>query len=322
MQTFSLAAEIIPTVNEPPCFLRPADRHAVAVLGTGRMGAAMARSLLRDGFRVTVWNRTRERAEALAADGARVADTPADALRGAQVVITTLSDGEATAGVVGGALDGLRSGAVWIQMATVGVYWTCRLGACADRHGVEFVDAPVSGSDGRAEQGTLLVLASGPDTARERVRPAFEALGRRTLWLGPAGRGTRLKLALVNWQLQLTQAMAESLGLAEALGLDPSLLLDAMVDGPLLAPYATQKGRAMLDSEFLPGFALRDALKDAKLVLDAASCHGAELPQAEATAGRWEQAVNDGYGGQDVAAVVELAWPVDGRSQIADRRSR
>ncbi len=312
-------------MNEPPYPMAGAERPPVAVLGTGRMGSAVARGLLRDGFGVAVWNRTPERAQALAADGARVAATPAEAVRRAQLVITTLADGEATASVMTGpgrAIAGLRSGAVWVQMATVGIYWTRRLGACADRHGIDFVDAPVSGSEARAEQGTLLVLASGPDTVRERVRPAFEAIGRRTLWLGPAGRGTSLKLALGNWQVQLVEAMAESLALSEALGLNPSLLLDAMSDGSLAAPYALTKGQAMLAAEFLPGCALRHALKDAQLVLDAASEHGAHLPQAEATAVRWEQALKAGHGQDDVAAVIELAWPAQRGLRTADRGLR
>jgi 3-hydroxyisobutyrate dehydrogenase len=281
----------------------------IAVLGVGRMGAPIAQNLLRAGFGVSVWNRTPRRAEALAAAGARVGVSPADAVAGADVVLTMLTDGEAVARAIngpGGATSVLAPGSVWIQMATVGLDWTQRLAELARDRGLEFVDAPVSGSDGPARDAELVVLASGSDAGRKRVQPIFDAIGRRTLWLGPAGNGTRLKLLLNNWLVSITEATAETLALAGVLGLEPGVFLEAIAGGPLEAPYATTKGRAMLAGEFTPGFALHLALKDARLALDAGRGHGLDLPLTDALARRWERAMK-AHANDDIASVIDEA---------------
>jgi 3-hydroxyisobutyrate dehydrogenase len=283
-------------------------KPTVAVLGAGRMGAPMARNLLAAGFPVRAWDRTPARAAERIGDAARLADSPASAAAGADVVLTMLSDGEAvqqamTSGFTG-ARYAMRRGGVWLQMATVGVEWTGRLAALAAESQLEFVDAPVSGSDGPAREGKLVVLASGPSDVRERVQPIFDALGRRTVWLGPAGNGSRLKLALNNWLASITEAMAETLALTETLGLEPHLFLDAIADGPLAAPYAMVKGEAMLERHFQPGFALRHAVKDARLALAAAGREELELPLTAAVVRRWEQAMADGHADEDVASVI------------------
>jgi 3-hydroxyisobutyrate dehydrogenase len=278
----------------------------VAVLGTGRMGAPIAHNLLRAGFGVSVWNRTPGRAQELVDSGARAAATPADAAGSADVVLTMLADGEAVAEAMTGpegALSVLRPGSVWIQMATVGVDWTDRLAVRAWDRGIEFVDAPVSGSDGPARDAQLVVLASGSGTVRKRVQPLFDAIGRRTLWVGPVGSGTQLKLVLNNWLASITEATAETLALTAALGLEESLFLEAIAGGPLEAPYAATKGRAMLAGEFTPGFALRLALKDVRLALDAGHEHGLELPLTDAIARRWELSMPE-HADDDLASVI------------------
>ena len=283
---------------------------AIAVLGTGRMGAPIAHNLLRAGFSVSVWNRTSARAEPLAGEGARLASSPAEAADGANVVLTMLADGDAVAGAMSGsdgALGPLRSGATWIQMATVGVEWTERLASLATAHAVEFVDAPVSGSDGPARERTLIVLASGAEAMRTRLQPIFDAIARKTLWLGPAGNGTRLKLVLNDWLASLTEGMAETIALTEALGLDPRLFIEAIEDGPLGSPYAVAKARAALAGEFVPGFALRLAFKDVGLALDAARERNLELPITEAIARRWQEAIAGGHADEDVATVIATA---------------
>lgn len=280
----------------------------IAVLGTGRMGAPIARNLVRAGFAVSVWDRTPARAQELVGAGARLAASPADAARSADVVLTMLADGDAVADAMTGpgALAKLRPGSVWIQMATVGLDWTDRLAALAWDHGLAFVDAPVSGSDGPARDAQLVVLASGSDAARERVQPLFDAIGRRTLWLGPAGNGTRLKLVLNNWLATITEATAETLALTGALGLEQALFLEAIAGGPLDAPYAATKGRAMLAGEFTPGFALHLALKDVRLALDAGQEQGLELPLTDAIARRWERAMPR-HADDDLASVIDAA---------------
>jgi 3-hydroxyisobutyrate dehydrogenase len=287
-----------------------ASRPAIAVLGTGTMGAPIARNLLAAGFEVSVWNRTAERAAPLAADGARQSSSPAEAAEGADVALTMLADGDAVNDAMtgpAGALASLQPGSVWIQMATIGDAWTERLAVLATENQVEFVDAPVSGSDGPARERQLIVLASGPEGARERVQPMFEAIGRKTLWVGPAGSGTRLKLVLNDWLASLTEGMAETIALTEALGLDPQLFIEAIDDGPLGSPYAEAKARAPLAGEFDPGFALRLAFKDVGLALDAARDRQLELPITEAISRRWEQAIADGHADEDVSAVIAVA---------------
>ena len=279
----------------------------VAVLGTGTMGAPMARTLLRAGFGVRVWNRTTAKAEALAADGARPASDPADAATDADVLITMLTDGAAVEDVMTGpegALSMLRSGAIWIQMSTVGVEWTDRLADFADLHGVTFVDAPVSGSSEPAERGELEILAGGAGQARPRVEPIFDVLGRRTVWLDRVGDGSRLKLALNNWLVVLVEAMSETLTFSEALGLEPPVFLETIAAGPLASAYAMTKGNAMLDEDFVPGFPLRHAVKDAELATSAAHRHGAELMLTDALLPRWREAIVEGHGDEDVAAAV------------------
>jgi len=287
----------------------PSTSPAIAVLGTGRMGAPIARNLLAAGFEVAVWNRTPGRARELAGAGARVAASPADAAGSADVILTMLADGDAVAHAMNGphgAVSALRRGSVWIQMATVGVDWTARFSALAQDHGLEFVDAPVSGSDGPARDATLVVLASGTEAVHPRVQPLFDAIARRTMWLGPVGNGTRLKLVLNTWLASLAEAVAETLALTGALGLDPELFLEAVAGGPLEAPWATTKGRAMLAREFTPGFALRLALKDAHLAVEAGRENGLELPLTDALARRWEPAIPR-HGDDDIAAVIDAA---------------
>src|SRR2546427_2725800 len=282
------------------------SRPAIAVLGTGRMGAPIARNLLAAGFEVSVWNRTAERAAPLAADGARVSSSPAGAAEGADLVLTMLADGDAVHDAMTGAEGALASlppGSAWIQMATVGDEWTKRLAALAAGKNVAFVDAPVSGSDGPAREGQLIVLASGPEGTRAQLQPIFDAIGRKTLWLGPAGKGTRLKLVLNDWLASLTEGVAETIALTEALGLDPQLFIEAIDDGPLGSPYAVAKARAALAGEFVPGFALRLAFKDVGLALDAARERDLELPITEAISRRWQKAIADGHADEDVSAV-------------------
>ena len=294
-----------------------AARATVAVLGTGAMGAPIARSLVRAGFPVRVWNRSPERAEALAADGAEPASSPAEAVAPAEVVLTMLADGDAVMSAMtgpDGAAAALRPQSVWVQMSTVGLDWIERLGAVAAEHGIQFVDSPVSGSVGPASDGTLLVLASGPDASRARAELLLDAIGQRTLWLGPAGNGTRLKLALNNWLSILVEGLAETLALSEALGLDPRQFSDAIAGGPLASPFALTKAEAMIEADFSPTFALRLGVKDVRLALAAAKDQGLELPLTAALLTRWDEAVAAGHGDNDIASVFTSAERLSGHA--------
>ena len=283
----------------------PPSTPVIAFLGTGRMGAPMAANLARGGFAVRAWNRTASRAAPLAQDGAVIASSPAEAVQGAGIAITMLADGPATQQAATGP-DGFLAGGpglIWVQMATIGMDWTARLAATAARHGVTFVDAPVSGSQGPAQAGQLTILASGPDQVRDVLAPVFGTLGRATVWVGPAGHGTRAKLVLNSWLVDLTEATAETLAFARQLGLDPAAIVDVLQSTPLGSPYAAQKAGLMLAGDFTPAFALKHALKDAELAATAASESGSELTLTRALLPRWRRAAAGGHAEDDLAAI-------------------
>jgi 3-hydroxyisobutyrate dehydrogenase len=284
-------------------------KPAVAVLGTGIMGAGMTRSALRAGLPVRAWNRTRERAEPLSEDGAEVVDSVAQAVEGADLVVTMLSDGDAVLAVAEAALDAAGEDALWLQMSTIGIASHERCAELAARHGVELVDAPVVGTKQPAEQGKLTVLASGPDAARERCEPLFDAVGQRTIWLGAAGAGTRLKLVINSWIVSLIEGLAETLATADALDVDKRQFLEAIEGGPLDLPYAQLKGGMMIERSFDPQFSLELAAKDARLAVEALEAHGLDLPLARAIATRLQEGVDAGHGGEDMAATYLTSLP-------------
>ncbi|NBH02425.1 NAD(P)-dependent oxidoreductase [Amycolatopsis sp. SID8362] len=271
----------------------------VAFLGTGIMGAPMAANVAKAGLDVRVWNRTRAKAEPLA-DVATVADSAASAAAGADILVTMLADGPAVAEAFEAASP--ASGTLWLQMSTVGLDWTDRLAVAAEKAGVVFVDAPVLGTRQPAEQAQLQVLASGPEEARPKATPVFDAVAVKTRWLGPAGGGSRLKLVLNAWVLALTNATAESLGLAAALGLEPSLFLETIEGGGLDVGYAHVKGGAMLSGEYPPSFPAGLAAKDARLVVEAAG-EDVDVAGAKAVLSHLEAAVDAGHGDEDMAAL-------------------
>ncbi|MDQ3849653.1 MAG: NAD(P)-dependent oxidoreductase [Actinomycetota bacterium] len=277
----------------------------VAVLGTGIMGAPMARNLAAAGHDVLVWNRTRERAEGIA--GTTVAERPGDAVAGADVAITMVSDADAATAVMASALTGDVEGLAWAQMSTLGLDGTERCAALADERGIAFVDAPVLGTRQPAEEGKLVVLASGPDGCRARCQPVFDAVGQRTLWLGEAGAGTRLKLVANTWVLSLVEGLAETIALAEGLDVDPRHFLEAIGDGPLDLPYAQVKGTAMIERSFPPSFRLAGARKDAQLIVQAAERHGLDLPLPAVIAQRLAAGVAAGHGDEDLAATFRTS---------------
>ncbi len=286
-----------------------ADNARVAVLGTGIMGAAMARNLIKARMEVRVWNRSREKAEPLAADGAKVADSPAEAASGADFLITMLSDADVIAEVVGegDVLPGLAEEGVWIQMSTVGIEGNDRLAKLAEENGVTYVDAPVLGTKQPAEQGNLIVLASGPEEVREKCQPVFDAVGNRTIWLGPAGEGSRLKLVTNNWIVGLLGTLAETIAFARATGVDPARFFEAIEGGAMDVPYAHIKGNMMVEKDFPTSFPAKLARKDAGLVLNAARDSGLGMAVAEAVAARFDEAIEAGYGEEDMAAIYRAA---------------
>jgi 3-hydroxyisobutyrate dehydrogenase len=189
--------------------------ETIAVLGAGgAMGSAMARNLLRAGMGVRACDRTRAKAEPLVDQGAVVVDTPAEAAASASIVLTMLSDAEAVLSAMEGehgALESISGSVLWVQMSTIGEAGTERCATLAAAHGIVFIDAPVLGTRQPAEEGKLVVMASGPDDehVRERLTPLFNVAGQKTMWLGEAGAGTRLKLVTNAWLLTVVEGCAE-----------------------------------------------------------------------------------------------------------------
>jgi 3-hydroxyisobutyrate dehydrogenase len=282
---------------------------SVAVLGTGTMGAAMARNIAAAGIATSAWNRTPERAEPLAKEGIAVAASPVEAAEGADAILTMLPDADAVAEVAGAeVLDALAPDGIWIQASTVGVDGTQALAGAASEAAIAFVDAPVSGTKEPAEQGQLVVLASGNEAALGRCSPVFDAIGAKTVVLGDEpGAATRMKLVLNAWLLALTSGLAEAINLAEALGVDPERFLDTIEDGPLDSPYAQLKGAKMIARDFAPSFGLAMAGKDARLALEAAAAKDLDLPLLEAVREKYVRAEDMGHGDEDMSAVYEAS---------------
>lgn len=280
-----------------------ADRTSVAVLGTGIMGAAMARNLCRAGLDVRVWNRTRAKAEPLAEDGARVADQPHEAVDGADVVLTMLYDGAATAEAMRAAGPGLAPGAVWMQSTTTGDDGLPPLLQLAREYRLPFVDAPVLGTRQPAEAGQLVMLVAGPGEARERLAPVLDAVGSRTIAVGDEpGAASRLKLVCNSWVLTVTHGVAEALALADGLGVDPDRFLDAVGGGALDMGYLRAKADVIRSGDFSPSFGVGTAEKDARLITAAGERAGVRLDVTSAGAERFRRAAAQGHADEDMAA--------------------
>jgi len=280
------------------------ERLRTAVLGTGIMGSAMTRNLLAAGLPTTVWDRSAGATMPLAEAGALVAASAAEAVRDARVVITMLPTPDAVSSVVfdGGVAGAFGAGAAWAQMGTIGAADTAeiagRLGQL--RPDVLFVDAPVSGSKGPATNGQLLILASGPAEAEPTLSPAFSAIGRKTVWLGEAGQGSRMKLVINAYMSILIEGVAEALELADRMGIDEAKLAEAIEGGPLDAPIAEAKLLKMERGDFAPEFPMQWALKDVDLALAAAGTD--RPPLLAALSPQWHAAVDAGLGREDVSA--------------------
>jgi 3-hydroxyisobutyrate dehydrogenase len=280
--------------------------ETVAFLGTGTMGHAMAVNALRAGLPTIVWNREPGPTRDLAELGAQVADTAADSARRAPIVVTMVTDADAVMSIAGqqGMLAALAPGAIWVQMSTIGVAGIERVATLVEnqRPDITLVDAPVSGSKGPAEEGTLTIFASGPDDARARVAPLFDAIGQRTMWVGPAGTGTRLKLVNNTWLAFGAEAVNASVALAHRLGLETETVADALGGGPLVSPWQAAKLQRIVEGDFSPQFPLSLALKDVHLVLEAA--HEDRFAALASLADEWQQVVDQGLGGQDLTVVT------------------
>jgi 3-hydroxyisobutyrate dehydrogenase len=281
----------------------------VAVLGAGgTMGLPMARNIARAGLRVRAWNRSPEKMRPLADDGAHLADDARAAVEGADVVITMLADADAVLAVMGDAIDAMREGAVWLQTSTIGEAGIEACAELAEGHGIRLVDAPVLGTKAPAEQGELIVLGSGPEGLRDGLAPIFDAIAQRTMWVGETGAGTRLKVVVNSWIVTVVEGGAETIALAEGMGVDPTLLFEALEGGALDLPYLRMKGEAIAARDFDPSFSLRLAAKDAALVQESAGRRNLGLPALAAIRRRLEEGVPE-HGDEDMSATFLTSAP-------------
>jgi len=289
-------------------------QEPVGVLGIGAMGHAMATSMLRAGIPTIVWNRRPAATRDLAGLGADVAETAADAARRAGVVVTMVTDTDAVISIARdqGMLAALAPGAIWVQMATIGVAGIERVAAMvqAERPDVTLLDAPVSGSREPAERGQLTIFASGPEEARPRVAPLFDALGQRTIWVGEVGAGSRLKLVNNTLVAFAAEAVANAAALARRLGLATETVVDALGGNPLVSPWQAAKLARIATGEFSAQFGLSLALKDVRLALQAAGDD--RLAVLGCLAEEWQQAVDEGLGDQDLTVVTRVLAQQEG----------
>lgn len=278
----------------------------VAVLGMGTMGRGMASSALRAGIPTVIWNRTPGPTRELAERGAHVAESVADAARRAAIVVTMVTDADAVLSIARDQdmLSALPPDAIWAQMSTIGVAGIEAAIALVERErpDITLVDAPVSGSKEPAELGELTIFASGHDDARARVTPLFDALGRHTIWIGPAGAGTRVKLVNNAWLAFGAEAVGVAGALAHRLGLDTETVIDALTAGPLVSSWQASKMQRIARDDFSPEFALHLALKDVRLALQAAG--DAPFTALACLGDEWMRVVEAGFGDQDVTVIA------------------
>ncbi len=281
----------------------------VGFLGMGLMGSRMARNLLRKGFPVTVWNRTRAKAEALVPDGAKVAATPAEVMADVDIACTCLSTPavlEETVAGPQGLFRTARKGQLYIDFSTISPSLARSLEARSQALGLDFVEAPVTGSKNGAEKGTLLLMVGGTPEAVARCGPVFAAVGEKAIHCGPVGAGAQVKLAGNALIASMLQGLGEGMLLASKAGVDPAKLLEVVQASGYRSPYFEFKGSALLRRDFSLHFAIELMHKDLTLFLESASALRVPTPLAAAVREVYELARAAGKGEEDIGAVITV----------------
>lgn len=280
------------------------------MLGAGIMGSGMSRSLRREGLEVSVWNRHPEGAAPLRESGAVVYAEAADAVGGADAVITMVRDADAVLEVMAPLAHALPDGCVWLQMSTIGLAGTERVAAFARDHDLTVLDAPVLGTKGPAESGKLVVVVSGDRACEARVAPVLDAIGARTMWVGDdPGPATALKLVVNSWVAAINVAAAQAVALANGLGVDPRLFLEAIKGGASDSAFAHAKVELMLAGDFTASFAVDSVAKDVDLMRTAAEAAGVETTLLDQLLDLYRRAADEGHADHDMAAVVAAFVP-------------
>jgi 3-hydroxyisobutyrate dehydrogenase len=280
----------------------------VAFCGLGIMGGPMAANLARAGFELSVWTRTSEKAERFASEhGARAGATPAEAAQGADAVVTMVPDSpevEATLLGADGAAGALGNGGLAIDMSTIAPTAARAIGAGLAEGGIDFVEAPVSGSRPRAEAGTLTIMAGGERGAFERALPLFEVMGERIVHVGPQGHGQLAKLLTNTMGAVNAAALGEAVLTVKRAGVDPDAFLEVAGGSAGASTVLTLKGRPMFDEDFEPLFKLEHMLKDVRHCLEEARALGMELRLGTVAEAFYARAAEEGHGEEDFAAVI------------------
>ncbi len=283
------------------------ELKTVGFLGLGIMGSRMARNLAQKGFGVVAWNRTSARVDELARFGVKPAATPAELARRVDAYCTCVADPAALRLVAlgpGGLLEGAKAGQLFVDFSTVSAELTCELEAAFGAKGVDFVEAPVTGSKGGADQGTLVIMAGAKDAAFARAQPLFAAVGTTTIHCGPVGAGTQVKLAGNALIALMLEGLSEGMLLTQRAGVDPRKLLEMVRASGFRSPYYDFKGPAMLDRNFETAFSIDLMFKDLSLFLDSAAKHRVPTPAAAAVKEVYQLARAQGKGEKDISAVV------------------
>jgi 3-hydroxyisobutyrate dehydrogenase len=294
------------------------EKLSVALLGTGTMGRGMAANLLKAGFPLAVYNRTRARAVPLAAQGARVAYTPAAAVKGAHLILSMLSDDEASREAWTGregALAAAEPGAILVECSTASPAWIAELAALAKARGLELLDAPVTGSRAQAEGGQLTFLVGGSEAALAQVTAPLEAMSKEIIHLGSVTSGAKMKL-LNNFLCGVQVAsLAEGMVWLEHSGLDREKALQVLKNGAPGSPLISGISARMVSEDYTVNFLLRLLSKDLAYAQAAAEQSGVELSTAANAQKLFDRAAAAGYGEKDMSAVVEvLRHPVNPKS--------
>jgi glyoxylate/succinic semialdehyde reductase len=285
----------------------PADTR-IGFVGLGIMGYAMAFNLLKAGYSLTVWNRSPDKCDDLAAGGAAVANTPADVVKNSDIIIAMLSDREACVEVAlgdDGIAGAMTPGKGYVDVSTVDAATAIRVATAVRSNGGLYLEAPVSGSKGPAEQGQLVFLTGGDEELFTASAPLLDVMGKASFFLGEAGAGARMKLVVNMVMGSMMAALAEGLTLAESSGLDKKDVVDVLNLGAMACPMFALKGPAMVEGKYPTAFPLKHQQKDLKYALELAEEVGVKVPTAVAANGEFEAGLGQGLGDADFSAVLE-----------------
>ncbi|XP_068652540.1 glyoxylate/succinic semialdehyde reductase 1-like [Aristolochia californica] len=287
----------------------------VGFLGLGIMGKAMSINLLKNGFKVTVWNRTLSKCEELVEHGASIGETPAAVIKKCKYTIAMLSDPAAALSVVfdkGGVLEEICSGKGYIDMSTVDADTSTQIREAISKKGGYFLEAPVFGSKKPAEDGQLVILTAGEKALYEEAAPAFDVMGKKSFYLGEVGNGAKMKLVVNMIMGSMMNAFSEGLVLAGRSGLNQQTLLDVLDLGAIANQMFKLKGLTMIQGSYPPAFPLKHQQKDMRLALALGDENAVSMPVAAAANEVFKKARSLGYGDNDFSAVHEVVSLKDG----------